>query len=223
MIQTEKLCKTYRGVNGEEIHAVNDISLTIPSGGLFVLTGPSGSGKSTLLSLLGALSRPTSGSVTMNGQNLSVCSDTELARIRQKIGFVFQSFSLLPRLPVWENVTYPLVPRGLNPSARFEVAREILERLGLLRRIRDRPDQLSGGEQQRVAVARALASNPQILLADEPTSNLDRSASGVLIEILREIHRSGVTVVISTHESEFFAVASEVVELSEGKRVCPGK
>lgn len=220
MIQTEGLCKVYRGRNNEETLAVDDVSLTIPAGRLVVLTGPSGSGKTTLLSLLGALSRPSSGNITIDGQSLHACSDVELARVRRNIGFVFQNFSLMSRLSVWENVTYPLVPRGVIPATRFEIARQVLGKLGMLGKIENRPDQLSGGEQQRVAVARALASDPGIILADEPTSNLDAGSSAELIDIFREIHEAGVTLVISTHNSTLLAHATDVFDLHNGKVQC---
>jgi putative ABC transport system ATP-binding protein len=221
VIQAERLCKFYRGSNNEEIRAVDDVSLTISAGRFGVLTGPSGSGKTTLLSLLGALSRPSSGSIVLAGRDLNDCSDVGLARIRRNIGFVFQNFSLLPRLPVWENVTYPLIPRGIVASARFEIARDVLKRLGMANKIENRADQLSGGEQQRVAVARALAVEPQILLADEPTSNLDRRTAAELTEIFQEIHRTGVTLVLSTHDSAMLDLATDVFELTEGKITCP--
>ena len=220
MIQTERLCKFYRGSNNEEIRAVDDVSLTISAGRFAVLTGPSGSGKTTLLSLLGALSRPSSGSVVLEGRELNACSDVEMARVRRKIGFVFQNFSLLPRLPVWENVTYPLIPRGIRAAARFEIARQVLQRLGVANKIENRPDQLSGGEQQRVAVARALACEPQILLADEPTSNLDHRAAAELTGIFQEIHATGVTLILSTHNPELLDLATDVFELEEGRMIC---
>jgi putative ABC transport system ATP-binding protein len=143
-----------------------------------------------------------------------------MARVRRNIGFVFQNFSLLPRLPVWENVTYPLIPRGIQAAARFEIARQVLQRLRLENKIESRPDQLSGGEQQRVAVARAIASEPQILLADEPTSNLDNRATAELTEIFQEIHASGVTMIFSTHSSALLELATDVFELNEGKLIC---
>lgn len=219
MIRTEHLCKFYRGRDREEVRAVDDVSLTVSRGRWMVLTGPSGSGKTTLLSLLGALTRPSGGSVILNDVELNRCSDFELARVRRTIGFVFQNYSLLPRLPVWENITYPLIPRGVPAAARFEIARELLQRLGLVNRMEHRPEQLSGGEQQRVAVARALAADPAVLLADEPTSSLDRRAAQQLREILQEIHASGVTLVLSAHSSELIQMATDVVELQEGRVV----
>jgi len=220
MIRTDHLCKVFRGSRGEETRAVDDVSLTIETGQFAVLTGASGSGKSTLLSLLGALARPSSGSIVLNDRELNDCSDVELARVRGKIGFVFQNFSLLPRLPVWENVTYPLVPRGIPAATRFDIARELLKRLGLASKMENCPEQLSGGEQQRVAVARALAAEPQMILADEPTSNLDETAASDLADIFREIHAKGVTLILSTHSSQFLNLATTVFEMHEGKLKC---
>jgi putative ABC transport system ATP-binding protein len=221
MIRADHLCKYYCKRNDREVRAVDDISLTISSGSLSVLAGPSGSGKSTLLSMLGALTRPTSGRVVVAGCDLTSSSDVEMARARRKIGFVFQNFSLIPRLPVWENVTYPLIPRGIRSAARFEIARELLDRLKISQKIENRPDQLSGGEQQRVALARALASKPEILMADEPTSNLDPRSAAELIELLREVQTTGVTLILSTHRPELLEFATDVFRLDEGKLVCP--
>lgn len=221
MIRAEHVCKVYRGYDGGAIRAVDDVSLTIPVGQFAALTGSSGSGKTTLLSLLGALTRPSSGSIELDGRELSACSDVELARIRRRIGFIFQNFSLVPRLPVWENVTYPLIPRGVRTPERYDAAREVLQRLGLASKMNSRPDQLSGGEQQRVAVARALACEPKILLADEPTSNLDRAAADELAESFRKIHESGVTLILATHRPELLDLASIVFEMDQGKLKCP--
>jgi putative ABC transport system ATP-binding protein len=221
MIRTERLCKVYRGPGTDVVRAVDDVSLTIGAGRFAVLTGPSGSGKTTLLSLLGGLSRPSSGSILLEGCELNACSDVELARVRRRIGFVFQNFSLLPRLPVWENVTYPLIPRGIPPAARIEIARKTLQRLGLLHKLDNRPEQLSGGEQQRVAVARALAGEPRILVADEPTSNLDPGAAAELAAIFREIHAAGVTLILSTHCAELLTLATDVFRLDHGRVTCP--
>jgi len=220
MIQTKHVSKVYPGKQQQETRAVDDVSLSIAAGRFAVLTGPSGSGKTTLLSLLGSLTRPSSGSIVLEGRDLGACSDVEMARIRRDIGFVFQNFSLLPRLPVWENVTYPLIPRGITSAARYEIALHVLQRLGLENKIENRPDQLSGGEQQRVAVARALAAKPRILLADEPTSNLDHRATKDLTELFREIHASGVTMMFSTHSAELLELATDVFELNQGKLVC---
>jgi putative ABC transport system ATP-binding protein len=221
MIRAEHLCKFFGKRREPEVRAVDNVSLEISAGSFAVLSGPSGSGKTTLLSMLGALTRPTSGTVVLAGCDLTSSSDVEMARARRKIGFVFQNFSLIPRLPVWENVTYPLIPQGVGTAMRFEIAREILERLNISQKMENRPDQLSGGEQQRVALARALAAKPKILMADEPTSNLDPRAASELIELLREIQTTGVTMILSTHCPELLEFATDVFRLDEGKLVCP--
>jgi putative ABC transport system ATP-binding protein len=213
----EKVCKVFREGSRAEVRALQDVSLTVAAGSLAILTGPSGSGKTTLLALLGALDRPTGGRVLLQGRDLSSLSDAELARVRRRVGFVFQHFALLPNLPVWENVTYPLIPRGLPRARRYELASSLLARLGLADRIAARPMELSGGEQQRVAVARALAGQPEILIADEPTSNLDPGAAGTLAEILREIHAEGKTVILSSHDPQLIALATQVYELEAGR------
>ena len=196
---------------------MRDVSLAIAQGSFCVLTGPSGSGKTTLLALLAALDRPTAGQVLVDGRDLAACSDVELARVRRRMGFVFQSFALIPRLPVWQNVTYPLIPRGISWPARFEVARSLLSRFGLADKLSNGPEELSAGEQQRVAVARALAGQPEILVADEPTSNLDRATAGTLTALLREFHLSGKTVLVSTHDSELVSLATTVCKLEAGR------
>ncbi len=218
MIRTEHVCKIYRGE--QVVRAVDDVTLQIRAGEFVALTGPSGSGKTTLLSLLGALARPSSGTIEMNGRELSSLSDFELARLRRKIGFVFQSFSLVPRLPVWENVTYPLIPRGMRAPERYEAAGVVLKELGLAHKMHSRPEQLSGGEKQRVAVARALVGKPELLLADEPTSQLDPGAANVLADAFEAIHASGITMILSTHQPELLRHATMVLEMNEGKLTC---
>ncbi|MBI1310199.1 ATP-binding cassette domain-containing protein [bacterium] len=220
MIEAIGVTKQFRGDGTEVVTAVDNVSLSIFSQQIVVLTGESGSGKTSLLSILGALSRPTSGAVHILGRDVNNCSGVELARIRRHIGFVFQSFSLLPRLPAWENVTWPLIPLGVPQARRFDLAGQMLERVGLRRKSESRPEQLSGGEQQRVAVARALVASPRILLADEPTSNLDTRAAERLIEIFREIHTDGVTLVFSTHDPRLIALGTQVFEMRAGQLKC---
>ena len=217
LFETQAACKFYRPGTKDEVRALEDVSLTIPAGSLAALVGPSGSGKSTLLSLLGALDRASRGKVLFEGSDLSGLSDMELARVRRRVGFIFQNYSLLARLPVWENITYPLIPRGVCRADRLEIAQRLLEQFGLPEKAGDRPEELSGGEQQRVAVCRALAAQPDVLLADEPTSNLDRRSGSELCSILNEICSSGKTLVISTHDPEILACATHVFELEEGK------
>jgi putative ABC transport system ATP-binding protein len=217
LLEARDLCKTFRPGSRAEVRALQDVSLTIPPGSFTVLTGPSGSGKTTLLALLGALERPTRGQVLFKGQALTDCSDIALARVRRQMGFVFQDFSLIAALPVWENITYPLIPRGVPRSARYERALALLSRLGIAEKVFTRPGELSGGEQQRVAVARALAAEPDVLLADEPTSQLDPAAAGALSALFAEVYAGGRTVVLSSHDPQLLAMATTVFELEAGR------
>ncbi|HEX3150041.1 MAG TPA: ATP-binding cassette domain-containing protein, partial [Gemmataceae bacterium] len=185
IFETRDACKRFRPRMGDPVQALDQVSLTIESGEIALLKGPSGSGKTTLLALLGALTRPTSGQVLFDGKDLSACSDVEMARVRRRMGFVFQSFSLIAGLPVWENITYPLIPCGIRRSERKLRAAQLLADLGIAAKADARPEELSGGEQQRVAVARALVGRPTVVLADEPTSNLDQAASESLLELFR--------------------------------------
>mgnify|MGYP003310286126 CR=1 FL=1 len=178
---------------------------------MLVLSSPSGAGKTTLLSLLGGLDRPTAGSVRFGGRELAACSDVELARLRRRMGFVFQGLSLVSGLPAWENVTYPLVPRGVSSRERLRLAADVLPRLDLADKVQTPPEELSGGEQQRVAVARALVGTPEVIFADEPTSNLDRASAGELAGLLSEIHAEGTTLVIK-HGPTYEVLASNVLD-----------
>jgi putative ABC transport system ATP-binding protein len=216
ILETRQLCKFYRA-GSAEVRALEDVSLDVPAGSFTLLTGPSGSGKTTLLALLGGLERPTRGQVVFAGRDLGACSDTELARLRRRLGFVFQDFALIAGLPAWENVTYPLIPRGLSGAERYRLARDLLTRFGLADRLAARPRELSGGEQQRVAVARALAGRPEVVLADEPTSNLDEAAGAAVIALLRQAHAEGTTVVASSHDPRLAAVATRVCQLEAGR------
>jgi putative ABC transport system ATP-binding protein len=183
-----------------------------------VLYGPSGSGKTTLLSLLGTLDRPTGGKIFLQGREVTRFSDLELSRIRREmIGFVFQSFNLFSGLSAWENVSYPLIPAGVHVKERFERAAALLERLGLGDRVQHSPEALSGGEQQRVAIARALINNPEILIADEPTSNIDADAVGRLMEILGELKGEGKTIIISSHDPIFKGYGDQLCNLNRGR------
>jgi putative ABC transport system ATP-binding protein len=173
LLETQSLCKYYRAGSATEVRALDDVTLRVERGSLVLLHGASGSGKTTLLALLGALERPTRGRLLFDGKNLADCSDMELARVRRRMGFVFQDFSLIGSLTAEENITYALIPHRLTRSERQRRARELLSRFGLEGRVRARARELSGGEQQRVAIARALAGQPEVVLADEPTSNLD--------------------------------------------------
>ncbi|HKB03982.1 MAG TPA: ABC transporter ATP-binding protein [Gemmataceae bacterium] len=218
VLEARNLSKSYRR-GATEVRALTDVSLTIPAGSFILLTGPSGSGKTTLLALLAALDRPSSGTVLFAGRDLSAHSDVGLARVRRRLGFIAQDFALIPGLSAWENVTYPLIPRGVRRAERRGVAAELLTRLGLLDRLNARPRELSGGEQQRVAVARALAGRAEVVLADEPTSNLDEATARGVIELLAEVHRDGRTVVVATHDPRLTALATAKYELAAGRLV----
>ena len=223
-IRLESVSRHY--LMGESvIRAVNDVSLTVPTGEFLALLGSSGSGKSTLLNLIAGLDRPSSGSVIAHGQDLSKMSSLELARYRrQAVGMVFQSFNLLPRMTLEENVELPLRLAEVDRSERAARVREALERVGLEKRIGHRPSELSGGEQQRTAIARALVNRPKILLADEPTGNLDSATGESILTLLREIQENpGMTIVMVTHESTLaqrfagrFAVMGDGKLLSNG-------
>jgi ABC-type antimicrobial peptide transport system, ATPase component len=193
------------------------VDLAVKGREFLAITGPSGSGKSTLLHLMGALHRPTEGQVLFEGMDLTSLSPDELARLRNtKIGFVFQQFYLLPRITAWENVVLPLAYARVRPAERRERALAALARVGLLEFAQHRPNQLSGGQQQRVALARALVHNPKLLLADEPTGNLDTQAGREVLELFHSLHKEGRTVVIVTHEPEIASSAERIVVLRDG-------
>jgi ABC-type lipoprotein export system ATPase subunit len=217
ILETRNVCKYYRRGTAQEVRAVDGVSVAIARGSFAALTGPSGSGKTTLLALLGALERPSGGQVLYHGRDLSDCSDVELSRTRRRMGFVFQDFALIPTLTVGENITYPLVPRGVRPAARRARAEALLARLGLKDRLRARPHELSGGEQQRVALARAMAGQPEAILADEPVSNLDLEAGRSVLTMLQEIHAEGTTIILTTHDPEAISLATCVHTLAGGK------
>jgi putative ABC transport system ATP-binding protein len=195
------------------VRALDGVSLGIEHGSLTLVSGPSGSGKTTLLALLGALERPTRGQVLFEGKDLGECSDAELARVRRRFGFIFQDFALIPNLSALENITYPLIPRGVPAAERCLRARELLARFGMEGRLASRAGALSGGEQQRVAIARALAGGPEVVLADEPTSNLDAETSELLFELFRELHTQGKTVIVASHDPRVVGLATCVHEL----------
>ncbi|HEX5555681.1 MAG TPA: ABC transporter ATP-binding protein [Chitinophagaceae bacterium] len=205
----------YLGKN--ELPVLKGIALAIDPNEYVALMGPSGSGKSTLMNILGCLDTPTSGNYILNGQDVSKMEDNELADVRNKeIGFVFQQFNLMPRLNALENVGIPLIYAGISKREREERAREMLDRVGLGDRAKHRPNELSGGQCQRVAVARALINNPSIILADEPTGNLDSKTSEEIMEMFNQIHTSGNTVVLVTHEEDIAEHAKRIVRLLDG-------
>ncbi len=215
MITLEGITKVYRA--GEvEVAALKGISLHIPEGEFIAIMGPSGSGKSTLMNLIGCLDQPSSGRYILDGYDVSALSDDQLAWIRnRKIGFVFQSYNLIPRASAVHNVEMPLIYAGDNQQRR-ERAMAALESVGLLERASHLPNELSGGQQQRVAVARALVTDPAILLADEPTGNLDSESSLEIMRLLRDLNQQGRTIVLITHESDIAAFAQRVVRLRDG-------
>lgn len=216
VIEISELVKTYI-MGSQQVNALKGVSLDIDKNEYVALMGPSGSGKSTLMNLLGCLDTPTSGDYLLDGQNVSQMSDSELAEVRnKKIGFVFQTFNLLPRMTSLENVALPLVYSGLNKIAREEMAMHVLEIVGLGDRATHKPNELSGGQRQRVAIARALVNNPAIILADEPTGNLDTKTSIEIMSIFEDIHSKGNTVIIVTHEPDIADHAHRIIRLRDG-------
>lgn len=204
-------------LGAETIRVLKGIDLTINQGEYVALMGPSGSGKSTLMNLLGCLDTPTSGSYILNGQDVSKMRDDELAEIRNKeIGFVFQTFNLLPRTTALDNVALPMIYAGYGKAERSARAKEVLEQVNLGDRMDHQPNQLSGGQRQRVAIARALVNKPSIILADEPTGNLDSKTSVEIMKLFDEIHQNGNTVILVTHEEDIAAYAHRVIRLRDG-------
>jgi putative ABC transport system ATP-binding protein len=216
VIQLRELQKSYF-MAGQAIPVLKGINLDIISNEYVALMGPSGSGKSTLMNILGCLDSPTSGKYILNGKDVSTMIDNDLADIRNKeIGFVFQQFNLLPRLTALENVALPLVYAGLPKKIRTEMAHEVLRKVDLMDRSHHKPNELSGGQCQRVAIARALVNNPSIILADEPTGNLDTKTSYEIMSIFAKIHDEGNTVVLVTHEEDISNYAKRVIRLRDG-------
>ena len=204
-------------MGAEVVEALKTVSLDIAKNEYVALMGPSGSGKSTLMNLLGCLDSPTSGEYWLNGTEVSTMDDSELAEVRNKeIGFVFQTFNLMPRLSALENVALPLVYAGVGREERLAKARKVLESVGLGDRVNHKPNELSGGQRQRVAVARALVNNPAIILADEPTGNLDSKTSYEIMGLFEQIHKAGNTVILVTHEQDIALHAHRVVRLRDG-------
>ncbi|HWC73642.1 MAG TPA: ABC transporter ATP-binding protein [Gemmatimonadales bacterium] len=216
IILTHKLTREY-DMGSELVRALRGVSVQIRKNEYVAVMGPSGSGKSTLMNLIGCLDTPTSGEYWLNGQKVSDLADDELARIRNKeIGFVFQTFNLLPRADALHNVELPLIYAGLSSRLRRERAAQALERVGLGNRMDHKPNELSGGQRQRVAIARALVNEPSILLADEPTGNLDSTTSTEIMGVFADLHRQGQTVVMVTHEHDIAAHAARVITLRDG-------
>ena len=216
-IRARDLCKHYN-IGGTEVRALDGVSLDIMSGEYVTITGVSGSGKSTLMNILGCLDTPTSGTYLLDGSDVSELNDKELSRIRsRKIGFVFQSFNLIPALTALENVELPLMYRGVPKPQRRIAAKEALETVGLSDRAGHRPSEMSGGQQQRCAIARAIAADPSIILADEPCGNLDSHNSREVLDILSELNRNGKTVVMITHDEQTAKKAQRLLRIADGR------
>lgn len=217
IIQLTNIARRYV-IGTETIHALRSVTLTIEKNEYVALMGPSGSGKSTLMNIIGCLDTPTDGEYILNGQSVAKMLDNDLAVVRNKeIGFVFQTFNLLPRLSALENVALPLIYAGIPKNIRNERAMNVLEQVGLKDRANHKPNELSGGQRQRVAVARALVNNPSIILADEPTGNLDTKTSYEIMSLFEEIHAKGNTVILVTHEEDIAKHARRIVRLRDGK------
>ncbi len=216
IIQTKDLSKIYK-MGFETIFALQSVTLDIQKNEYVALMGPSGSGKSTLMNILGCLDSPTSGTYILNNIDVSSMTDSDLAEVRNKqIGFIFQTFNLLPRLSALENVALPLIYAGISKKERLEKAAYVLDQVSLADRMTHKPNELSGGQRQRVAIARALVNDPAIILADEPTGNLDSKTSIEIMNIFEKIHTSGNTVIIVTHETDIAGFAKRVVKLKDG-------
>lgn len=219
LIELNNVYKTYR-TGAEDVYALDGVSLQIDTGEFVAIVGQSGSGKSTLMNILGCLDSPTSGDYILQGKAVDRLSDTRLSTIRnQDIGFVFQSFHLIGGLDALENVEIPLMYRGINQKRRRKMATDSLIKVGLEKRMHHRPSQMSGGQQQRVAIARAIASKPPIILADEPTGNLDSRVGNDILQLLTDLHKAGHTVILITHDNTIAASIPRVIRMQDGKIV----
>jgi putative ABC transport system ATP-binding protein len=217
LIETHDLWKTYT-MGDEEIHALRGVTIQIEKGEYVAIMGPSGSGKSTLMNLIGCLDTPSKGTYLLNGKEVSTMNDNELARIRnEEIGFVFQTFNLLPRATALHNVELPLVYAGVSSKVRLERAKQALDKVELSQRMSHKPNELSGGQRQRVAIARALVNNPSILLADEPTGNLDSKTGVEIMALFARLHEAGNTIVLVTHEADVAAHAKRQILIRDGQ------
>ncbi|MEI4831975.1 ABC transporter ATP-binding protein [Bacillus sp. FJAT-53711] len=217
IIEIHNMAKSYE-MGGEIVRALDNVSLTIYEGDFLSIIGPSGSGKSTFMNMVGCLDRPDDGQYLLDGDAVDKMNDNQLATIRnEKIGFIFQNFNLLTKLTALENIELPLLYRGMSQKERTNMAYSCLEKVGLQERAHHLPSQLSGGQQQRVAIARALAGNPPILLADEPTGALDSKTSEEIIEVMKELHAQGHTIILITHDLEVAKQASRIVRIQDGQ------
>jgi putative ABC transport system ATP-binding protein len=217
LIELRSITRTYR-MGSVDVHALRSIDLDVERNDYLAITGPSGSGKSTLLNILGCLDSPTSGRFVLEGRDVSQLSDRQLSQVRNAfVGFVFQTFNLLPRATALHNVEMPLIYAGLPGGRRRRMAREALERVGLGDRTHHRPNELSGGQRQRVAIARAIVNTPSLLLADEPTGNLDSDTGSEIMQVLDELHRAGNTILLVTHEGYIAKHARRLIQLHDGR------
>ncbi len=219
LISVRDMCKIYNpGEN--EVRALDHVDLEMEKGEFVAIIGHSGSGKSTLMNMLGCLDVPTSGSYYLNGKDVSVMKDNQLSEIRnQEIGFIFQGFNLISNLTALENVELPLIYRGIGRAKRHKLAKEALIRVGLEKRMDHKPSEMSGGQQQRVAIARAIAAQPPVILADEPTGNLDSASTQEIMDILKGLHKAGRSIILITHDNEIAEQAKRVVRILDGKIV----
>ncbi len=219
LIKLENVHKIYR-LEGGEVPAINGISLNINQGDFVALIGPSGSGKSTAMNLVGCLDTATTGNIFLGKHNIQNLSESDLAQVRGKqIGFIFQTFNLIPSLNALENVALPMMFQGVSRSTRTTKAQKLLEQVGLADRMRHLPNQLSGGQRQRVAIARALVNDPEIILADEPTGNLDTKTGDEIMKMLKELNKQGKTIILVTHNPDLTKLANKVIKLKDGKIV----
>jgi putative ABC transport system ATP-binding protein len=215
IVEATDLKKTYL-LGNVTVEALRGVNLTVATGDFLAILGPSGSGKSTLLNLIGALDKPTSGTLEINGVNISTLNDNELANLRRSIGFVFQFFNLIPRFTALDNVALPMSIADVKKTERNKRAEKLLEMVGLKDRVNHKPAELSGGEQQRVAIARALANNPRFLLLDEPTGNIDSKTALELMDLLRKLNSDGVTIIMVTHDQHLAGEAKKTAQMLDG-------
>ena len=217
LVEIKDMCKVYNpGEN--EVRALDHVDVTIKEGEFVAIIGQSGSGKSTLMNMLGCLDVPTSGTYMLHGKDVSHLEDNELSDIRNKeIGFIFQGFNLIPNLTALENVELPLIYRGVGKRKRLQLAKEALTKVGLKDRMEHKPAEMSGGQQQRVAIARAIAQAPPIILADEPTGNLDSGSMAEIMQIMKDLHKEGRTIILITHDNEIAARAERIIKIKDGR------
>jgi putative ABC transport system ATP-binding protein len=224
ILRTEELTKIFRRSRAREVVALQKIELSIDDGRYVLFRGPSGSGKTTLFTLLAGIAHPTRGCVCFRGEDMSRLSDVELCRLRRdRIGFIFQDFQLFPRLTVLENASIPLLPLNLTRRVRFQKAEALLEQLGLEDRLDHSPEEMSGGERQRLAIARALVNDPELILADEPTSNIDADSAARVAALFKELSAQGKTILVTGHRDDLLGDADEVYQLDHGKIVDPDR